>query len=45
MITNKNKITIAPTYIIINNNDKNSKSKLINKVKEKKNTATNQKTE
>ena len=45
IITNKNKITIAPTYIIISNNDKNSKFKLINKAKEKKNTATSQKTE
>lgn len=45
IITNKNKITIAPIYIIINRNDKNSKFKLINKVNEKKNIATNQKTE
>ena len=45
IITNKNKITIAPTYIIINKNEINSKLKFIKIIKEKKNINTNQKTE
>lgn len=44
-MTNKNNITIAPTYTIINKNAINSKFMLINRPNEKKNVFTNQNTE